>query len=91
MFLDVDAAKTLGMSVNDISENFDNRGEKRAFGFLEEGLFRPYVVSRDVAELFETRSTEIGAPNAFEQAIDVIERIREVLSETSLEGDVFSN
>ena len=41
-------------------ENFDNRGEKRAFGFLEEGLFRPYRVSKDVAELFETRSAELG-------------------------------
>ena len=39
--------------------------------------------------MFETRSAEIGASNAFEQAIDVIERIKEVLSETSLEGDVF--
>jgi hypothetical protein len=89
MFLDVDAAKTLGMSVDDISENFDNRGEKRAFGFLEDGLFRPYKVSKDVAELFETRSREIGAPNPFDQAIDVIDRITDVLSETSLRGDLF--
>ena len=89
MYLDVNAAKILGMNTDSIAENMANRGERRAFGFLEEGLFRPYAVSRDVAELFETRSAEIGAPNAFEQAIDVIERIREVLSETSLEGDVF--
>ena len=32
-------------------------------------------------ELFEIRASEIGAPNPFEQAIDVIDRIREVLSE----------
>jgi len=89
MFLDVDAAKTLGMSVDDISENFDRRGEKRAFGFLEDGLFRPYKVSKDVAELFETRSRELGAPNPFDQAIDVIDRITDVLSETSLRGDLF--
>jgi hypothetical protein len=89
MYLDIDAAKILGMSTDRIAENMDNRGERKAFGFLEEGLFRPYSVSRDVADLFETRSAEIGAPNAFEQAIDVIERIKEVLSETSLEGDVF--
>ena len=63
-------------------------GEK-TLGFLEEGLFRPYRVSKDVAELFETRSREIGAPNPFDQAIDVIDRITDVLSETSLEGDVF--
>ena len=91
MFLDIDAAKVLGMNEDSIAEDMANRGERKAFGFLNEGLFRPYAVSRDVAELFETRSAEIGAPNPFEQAIDVMERIREVLSETSLEGDVFPN
>jgi len=89
MYLDIDAAKILGMSTDRIAENMVNRGERRAFGFLEEGLFRPYSVSRDVSDLFEIRAAEIGAPNAFEQAIDVIERIKEVLSETTLEGDVF--
>jgi len=89
MFLDIDAAKTLGMSSESIGENMIGRGEKKAFGFLEEGLFRPYSVSRDVAELFDIRAAEIGAPNAFEQAIDVIDRIKDILSETSLRGDLF--
>jgi len=91
MYLDIDAAKILGMNEESISENMVNRGERRAFGFLNEGLFRPYSVSRDVAELFDIRAAEIGAPNAFEQAIDVIDRIKDILSETSLEGDVFPN
>ena len=39
--------------------------------------------------MFDIRAREIGAPNAFEQAADVIDRIREVLSETSLRGDLF--
>ena len=91
MFLDIDAAKVLGMNEDSIAENMINRGERRAFGFLNEGLFRPYSVSRDVAELFDIRSAEIGAPNAFEQAADVIDRIREVLSETPLGGDLFPN
>ena len=91
MFLDIDAAKVLGMNEDSIAENMINRGERRAFGFLNEGLFRPYSVSRDVAELFDIRSAEIGAPNAFEQAADVLDRIKDVLSETSLRGDVFPN
>ncbi len=89
MFLDIDAAKVLGMNEDSISENMANRGERRAFDFLNEGLFRPYSISRDVSDLFEIRAAEIGAPNAFEQSIDVIERIKEILSETSLRGDVF--
>jgi len=89
MFLDIDAAKTLGMSEDSIAEDMIGRGERRAFGFLNEGLFRPYSVSRDVAGLFESRAQDIGAPNPFEQAIDVMERIREILAETSLRGDLF--
>ena len=42
MYLDVDAAKVLGMNEDQIETNFDNRGERRAFGFINEGLFRPY-------------------------------------------------
>ncbi len=91
MFLDIDAAKVLGMGEDSIAENMVNRGERKAFGFLNEGLFRPYSVSRDVAELFDIRAREIGAPNAFEQAADVLDRIKDVLSETSLKGDIFPN
>jgi hypothetical protein len=91
MFLDIDAAKVLGMGEDSIAENMVNRGERKAFGFLNEGLFRPYSVSRDVAELFDIRAREIGAPNAFEQAADVLDRIKDVLSETSLRGDIFPN
>ena len=89
MFLDIDAAKILGMGEDAIAQNMVNRGERKNFGFLNEGIFKPYSPSRDVAELFDTRAREIGAPNAFEQAAGVIDRIREILSETSLRGDLF--
>jgi len=89
MFLDIDAAKILGMGEDAIAQNMVNRGERKNFGFLNEGIFKPYSPSRDVAELFDTRGREIGAPNAFEQAAGVIDRIREILSETSLRGDLF--
>ena len=91
MYLDVDAAKVLGMDEDQIETNFDNRGERRAFGFINEGLFRPYSVSRDVEELFAERAEQIGAPDPFEQAIDVIDRIRDVLEPTSINADVFPN
>jgi hypothetical protein len=91
MFLDIDAAKILGMDEDAIAQNMVNRGERKNFNFLNEGIFRPYTPSRDVAELFDIRAREIGAPNAFEQAAGVIDRIREILSETSLRGDVFPN
>ena len=91
MYLDVDAAKILGMSEDSIQTNFDNRGERRAFGFLNEGLFRPYSVSKDVQDLFAERAEAIGAPNPFDAAIDVMERIRDVLLDVPVTSDVFPN
>jgi hypothetical protein len=91
MYLDVDAAKILGMSEDSIQTNFDNRGERRAFGFLNEGLFRPYSVSKDVQDLFAERAEAIGAPNPFDAAIDVMERIRDVLLDVPVTSDMFPN
>jgi len=89
LFLDIDAAKTLGMKEDAIGQGMVNRGERRAFQFLNEGLFRPLTISRDVQGLFQTKAEELGIANPFEQAADVISRIQEVLIETSLDGDLF--
>ena len=89
MFLDMEAAKTLGMSEDKLAERMVNRGESTSFGFLTEGLFRPLTISGDVQGLFETKAREIGVRNPFEAAYDVIGRIQEVLSEVPLNGDLF--
>lgn len=89
MYLDMEAAKTLGMSEDQLAERMVNRGETASFGFLNEGLFRPLSISGDVQGLFETKARELGVRNPFEQAYDVIGRIQEVLSEVPLTGDLF--
>ena len=89
MYLDMEAAKTLGMSEDALAERMVNRGESTSFGFLTEGLFRPLTISGDVQGLFETKARELGVRNPFEQAYDVIGRIQEVLSEVPLVGDLF--
>ena len=89
LFLDIDAAKVLGMSEDKLGERMVNRGERRSFGFLNEGLFRPLTISRDVQGLFQSKADELGVANPFEQAADVIGRMQEVFSETSLDGDLF--
>jgi hypothetical protein len=91
MYLDIDAAKTLGMNEDSIATNMYDRGERRAFNAINEGEFRPLTISTDVQELFDIRAAELGAPNPFEQAQDVIDRIREVLEAVSLQGDLFPN
>jgi hypothetical protein len=63
MYLDIDAAKTLGMSEDSIATNMYDRGERRAFNSFNEGEFRPLTISTDVQELFDIRAAELGAPN----------------------------
>jgi len=89
LYQDIEAAKILGMETDSLGLNMVNRGEGRAFGFLNEGLFRPLTVSREVQGLFQTKADDLGLPNPFEQAADALAGIAEILSETSLEGDLF--
>ena len=91
LYLDIEAAKTLGMSEDALFTNMRNRGENRAFNFINEGTFRPLTISRDVRGLFEKKANELGTVNPYDKAADVIDRIRDVLSETSLKGDLFPN
>ena len=66
-----------------------NRGERRAFNFVNDGQFRPLTISRDVREIFEIRAQNLGLTNPFEGASDIIERIREVLEAVPLGADLF--
>ena len=89
LYQDIEAAKVLGMSEDALNENMNNRGERRAYNALEEGEFRPLTISRDVQELFELKSEELGVANPFDQAQDVIDNIQEILETVSLYGDLF--
>ena len=68
-----------------------DRGERKAFNFLNEGIFRPLTISRDTQELFAINAERLGMANPYEQAADVIGRIQEVLSAVPLDADLFPN
>ena len=89
LFQDINAAKILGMNTQLIENNMDNRGENRTFQSLEEGLFKPLSISRDLQELFEIKAQELGVRNPFDQAINAIDSIADQLSRASLRGDLF--
>ena len=89
MFLDIDAAKILGMGEDAISTNMSDRGERRSFNSINEGEFRPLSISSEVKSLFQIRADNLGVSNPFEAAEDVIGRIREVLETTPLGADLF--
>ena len=89
MYKDIEAAKILGIDEDKLVENFVNRGERKDFAALSDGIFRPYTVSGEVASLFDRISTNLGVPNPFDLAGDAIGAIREILSETPVTLDVF--
>jgi len=79
------------MNEDAISTNMADRGERRAFNFINEGEFRPLSISPEVKSLFQMRADDLGISNPFEAAEDVIGRIREVLETTPLGADLFPN
>jgi hypothetical protein len=89
LYLDMEAAKILGMNNSALYDGMTNRGERKAYNALVDGEFRPLTISREVEELFDIRARELGIPNPFFQASMAIDSISNILSRTSLEGDLF--
>ena len=88
-YKDIQAAKTLGMNDDSIAEKMKNRGESVAYGTISQGIFKPLDISRDVKDLFQQRAEDLGLPNTFEQSQDVIDAIREFLSNVPLSQNDF--
>ena len=89
LYQDMEAAKILGMSEDSLDTNMENRGERKAFNALTEGEFRPLKISKDVRELFEIKSQELGRANPFDAAEDVLSRIADVLEAVPVTADFF--
>ena len=89
MYQDIQSAKILGMSEDAIFERMQDRGERKAFNALNDGDFRPFFPSKDTRQIFEIKAAELGVANPYEAVEGILERIREVLSETPLESDLF--
>jgi hypothetical protein len=88
LYKDIEAAKILGMGEDSIAQKMKDRGESVSFNDISQGRFKPLNISRDVKNLFQLRADELGLPNTFEQARDVIDTIREILSNVPLtQGD----
>jgi hypothetical protein len=76
------------MNEDSISKRMTDRGEGVAFRDISQGIFRPVNISKDVRNLFQLRAEELGLPNTFEQAQNVINTIKEILSNVPLsQGD----
>ena len=89
MYKDMKAAQMLGMSEESVEEKMVKRGERRAFNALIDGEFRPYSISNDVKNIFEFNAEQLGLPNPFDTAEDIIDTINEILSETPVSLNMF--
>jgi hypothetical protein len=89
MYKDIEAAKTLGMNRSNIEEIMVGRGERNSYRAFEESRFRPLEISKPVRDLFELNARELGMTNPFDVAYNQIERLQNILSRVSLDGDFF--
>ena len=77
------------MNEDSISKKMKDRGESVAFRDISQGIFKPLNISKDIKNLFQLRAEELGLPNTFEQSQDVIDAIREFLSNVPLSQNDF--
>ena len=89
MYQDIKAARILGTDEDTIQQRMSKRGERRAFNSLIEGEFRPLSISTDLKQLFEASFSELGLPNAFDQAEDAIQTIKDILRGIPVSFDGF--
>ena len=89
MKADLDAAITLGISDQAYNRNVDISGAEK--GAIEQGIFRPYVPSRNVLQAFQQNADALGVNNPYIDAASTINDIRAELSGLSLDDAQFPN
>ncbi len=90
---DMDAARLLNISEPGFYSALD-RISSREVNSLEEDVFKPYVVSREVINAMQENSDRIGIANPFDRAADTIAELQSQFSDLSLklpEFPVFEN
>ena len=85
--LDMDAARLLGISLRDY-ETAMGRVSNVEQSSLDAGVFRPYTISRNVADAFQRNADAMGAANPLTEAYGAIGNIENQLSTLSLD-DLF--
>ena len=84
---DLDAAQVLGISEEAYDANVDISSRERSA--IEEGVFRPYTPSMNIRQAFAENAAKIGMADPFERAVNVIDSIRDQLSNLSLNAAEF--
>jgi len=81
--LDLDAARTLGITQAGLQTSTD-RLSGIEVGSLDQNIFRPINISREIQEAFAENAAKIGEPNPLISAITALGNIQQQLSRVSL-------
>ncbi len=87
--LDMDAARLLGIKATDYEKALD-RISNLEVNAIDDGYFRPYKISQNIANAFEDNAKGIGATNPLDKAGRAIDKIASRLERVSLD-EVFPN
>jgi hypothetical protein len=81
--LDLDAARTLGITQSGLQTSTD-RLSNIEIGSINQNIFRPINISTEIQQAFAENAAKIGEPNPLVGAFDALANIRQQLSNTSL-------
>jgi len=87
MLKNIIAADLLGADEDDIRKEFIDRNLRKTFNSLTNDQFEPYYPTQGILREFREISENIGEPNPFEEAEDVIQDIRDDLRDLSFEDN----
>ena len=81
--LDLDAARTLGITQSGLQTSTD-RLSSIEVGSIDQNIFRPINISTEIQQAFAENAAKIGQPNPLIGAFDALASIRQQLANTSL-------
>jgi len=81
------AADILGTDMDEIATEFGERGLRKPYGAMLEGVYVPYFPSKNIIREFSQIADRIGQDNPFEEAVDALEEIYEDVSDLSLDDE----
>ena len=78
--LDIDAARILDINEEKLYESLQRGASRKEIGALEEGIFRPYEISREIYGTIAENAQRLGVADPMEAATPVIGAIYDMLS-----------
>ena len=85
---DMDAARLLNIS-EDSFYNAVSRVSNNEINALEQNIYRPYRISKDIRDAFEQNASKIGMANPFDSAADAIAELEGQMAEVNLNLPAF--